>query len=330
MRTSVLFASILTLCLAACESGSLRRSQVPLAPPEHLLAPEAEGTPAVSSPPAEAVLPESPPDRFSLAEDLAPAEPSDELSLPHEAHLAPVDHLGRARALRAEGDLSGALTEVRRAVHDAGDDLDARETALDHLIPLARLMGKKLLAADAYTELAHLFPEGPEPLVQKARVLLEVGDVEGSLRAAEAALLLDPEYPEVYQVLGRGHLAAGELGEAIVRFQQAVHLDPYHGYALNNLGLAWLLTGRDAEAAEALAQAAYLLPYEGFVHNNLGLAYERLGRYEEAAMAFDTATRLTPGSARARLNKARLERQPQASAPLQARRSAHTADSAAR
>jgi tetratricopeptide (TPR) repeat protein len=252
------------------------------------------------------------------AEDLSPAEPVDALSLPHEEHLAPVDHLGRARVLREEGDLAGALTEARRAVHDAGLDVDARETALDHLISLARRSGQKQLAADAYEELAHLFPDGPGPLVQKARILLELGQTESALSAAEAALLLDPEYPEVYQVLGRAHLAAGQLARAIVRFQQAVHLDPYHGYALNNLGFARLLAGQDEAAAEALAQAAYLLPYEGFVHNNLGLAYERLGRYEEAAMAFDTALRLSPRNRKARLNHARLEHQTHASAHVQA------------
>jgi len=319
MRTSVLFASIITLCLAACEAGSLRRNQARPSPSAHRITapvPDAERAPRLAL--QEDGLPATAQERFSLTEDLTPAEPSDALSLTHEAHLSPVDHLGRARALRAEGDLSGALTEARRAVHDAGEDLDARETALDHLIPLALQSGQKLLAVDAYTELAHLFPDGADPLVRKARLLLEVGDTEGALRAAEAALLLDPEYPEVYQVLGRGHLAAGELTEAIIRFKQAVHLDPYHGYALNNLGLALLLSGNNEPAAEALAQAAYLLPYEGFVHNNLGLAYERLGRYEEATMAFDTATRLSPKNDRARLNKARLARQLHASADVQA------------
>ncbi|HEY0092874.1 MAG TPA: tetratricopeptide repeat protein, partial [Archangium sp.] len=251
-------------------------------------------------------------------EDLPLAESADTVALPHEQHLYPVAHLERARALREEGDLSGALTEVRRAVHDAADDADAAEQALEALIQLARLSGQKQLAAEAYRELAVLFPDGPEPLVQQARLLLELGDTEGAFRAAESAIELDLEYPEVYQVLGRIHLAAGQPAEAILRFKQAVHLDPYHGYALNNLGLTYLQTGQDALAAEALAQAAYLLPQVGFVHNNLGLAYERLGRYEEARMAFDTATRLSPGDLKARLNLQRLNRQARASVDLQA------------
>jgi Flp pilus assembly protein TadD len=245
------------------------------------------------------------------------SEPADTLALSHQEHLYPVDHLARARALHEEGDLSGALTEARRAVHDTADDLDAIDMALDTVIRLALLSGQKQLAADAYGELARLYPDGPEPLVQRARLLLELGDTAGAFHAAETALELDPEYPEVYQVLGRAHLTVGELDEAIIRFQQAVHLDPYHGYALNNLGLAWLRTGQDERAVEALAQAAYLLPHVAFVHNNLGLAYERLGHLEEARLAYDTAMRLAPKDSKARLNRERLNREVHASVDLQ-------------
>jgi tetratricopeptide (TPR) repeat protein len=332
MRNTVLSACFAALSLAACDAGQLRRPQalVPVASnrvenrllpsdaPSEVdpLRPASEPAPA----PASDGLPETRESLAPTAEDLATAEPVEELSLPHEEHLYPVDHLARARTLRESGDLSGALTEARRAVHDAdaAQDDDASERALDGLISLARLNGQKQLAAEAYAELARIFPDGPEPLVQEARLLLELGDTEGALRAAEPALELDPEYPETYQVLGRAHLAAGQLDEAIVRFKQAVHLDPYHAYALNNLGLAYLQSGQDALAAETLAQAAYLLPHVGFVHNNLGLAYERLGRYEEARMAFDTATRLAPQDAKARLNRERLNREARASVDVQA------------
>ncbi|PTL78716.1 tetratricopeptide repeat protein [Vitiosangium sp. GDMCC 1.1324] len=326
MRNTILSACFAALSLAACDAGQSRRPQGFLPSEPNRL--ENRALPLPSSPEpatAAALLPvrtEALPvtaDRLpETIEDLSPSEFAGPLALAHEEHLYPVDHVARADALRAEGDLSGALTEARRAVHDAGDDFDAEEKALDTLIHLARLSGQKQLAARAYGELARIFPDGPEPLVQQARLLIELGDTEAALRSAEAAIELDPEYPETYQVLGRAHLAAGQLDEAIVRFKQAVHLDPYHGYALNNLGLAYLRSGQDALAAESLAQAAYLLPHVGFVHNNLGLAYERLGRYEEARMAFDTATRLSPRDSKARLNLERVNREARASVDLQA------------
>jgi len=318
MKKTLLSACLAVLALAACEASQNRRL-----PGLHSSASPRLAVATVSSereqppraPPATRTdgLPETAEDVPAPAEELVLAEPVDTLALPHEAHLYAVDHLARARALREEGDLSGALTEARRAVHDAVEDVDASERALDTVILLARLTDQKPLAVDAYRELAVLFPDGPEPLIQRARLLVELGDTEGALRAAESAVELDPEYPESYQVLGRAHLTAGQLDEAILRFQQTVHLDPYHGYALNNLGLTWLQAGKPEQAVEVLAQAAYLLPHVGYVHNNLGLAYERLGRLEEARMAFDTATRLSPNDAKARLNRERLNREVHAS-----------------
>jgi Flp pilus assembly protein TadD len=311
MRNTLLFACLAALCLAACDAAPPRPPQASLPEPTPRLAQGPGESPTLAD-----VLPVRTEELPETIEDLHPAEPVDTLALAHEEHLQPVDHLARARVLHEEGDLSGALTEARRAVHDAADDREALDPALDTVIRLARRSGHKQLAADAYGELARLYPDGSEPLVQHARLLLELGDLPGAFHAAETALELDPEYPEVYQVLGRAHLAAGELDEAITRFKQAVHLDPYHGYALNNLGLACLRTGLDAQAAEALAQAAYLLPHVAFVHNNLGLAYERLGRLEEARMAYDTATRLAPHDAKARLNRDRLNREVHASVDL--------------
>ncbi len=316
MKNTILSACLAVLAFAACDASQNRRlpglhsdigaskRELPL-PARPVLT---DGLPETAG-----ELPAPSEDLSVPAEDLALAEPADTLALPHETHLYPVDHLARAHALRQEEDLSGALTEARRAVHDAVDDIDTSERALDSVILLARLTGQKQLAVDAYQELARLFPDGPEPLVQQARLLVELGDTEGALQVAERAVELDPEYAEIYQVLGRAHLTAGQLDEAILRFQQAVHLDPYHGYALNNLGLAWLQAGKPEQAAEALAQAAYLLPQVGYVHNNLGLAYERLGRLEEARMAFDTATRLSPNDSKARLNRDRLNHEVHAS-----------------
>ncbi len=119
MMNSILSACLATLSLASCDVSQLRRL-LPSSPDEVL--------PQVR--PA-ALQPENP----------ASAELSDGLPLPHAPHLYPVAHLERARSLREEGDLSGSLTEVRRALHDAADDVDAAERALDVLIQLARLSG---------------------------------------------------------------------------------------------------------------------------------------------------------------------------------------------
>jgi tetratricopeptide (TPR) repeat protein len=230
-----------------------------------------------------------------------PEENAGVLALPHE-HLSRVNHLARARTLRELGDLAGALTESRRALHDAPGDTGLLRT----IARLGPLTGQTELAVLALEELGRVNSEEASPLVQQARMLVSLGRLAEALRVGEEALTRDPEDPEAYQVLGRAQLASGHLSEAILRFQQAVHLDPEHGHALNNLGLAWLHANENAKAAEVLARAAALLPHVAYVHNNLGVAYERLGRTEEAQAAYSAATRLSPRYVKAQVNSNRM------------------------
>ncbi|ADO73693.1 tetratricopeptide repeat protein [Stigmatella aurantiaca] len=231
-----------------------------------------------------------------------PERPSDALRLPHE-HLYRVNHLARARTLRDMGDPAGALTECRRALHDAPGD----EEALRLLARLGPLVGHPDLAALALSRLGNVLPEDASPLIQQARLLISLSAFPEAVRVGEEALLRAPEEPEVYQVLGLAHLAAGELPRAILRFQQAVHLAPEYGHALNNLGFAWLRANENQKAAEVLARAAALLPHAGHVHNNLGVAYERLGRTDEAQAAYASATRLSPRYVKAHVNVSRMK-----------------------
>jgi len=231
----------------------------------------------------------------------ARAEPFDTLALAHE-HLSRVNHLARARTLRELGDLAGALTESRRALYDAPEDMES----LRNIARLGQLTGQMELAVLALEELGRVNPEEASPLVQQARLLVSLGRYAEAIHVGEEALTRDPEEPEAYQVLGRARLASGHLSEAILRFQQAVHLAPENGYALNNLGLAWLRTNENARAAEVLARASALLPHVAYVHNNLGVAYERLGRTEEAQAAYSAATRLSPRYVKAQINSNRM------------------------
>ncbi|WP_224366173.1 tetratricopeptide repeat protein [Hyalangium versicolor] len=232
-----------------------------------------------------------------------PPVPADTLPLAH-GHLSRVNHGVRARTLHELGDLSGALTEYRRALYDNPED----EETLNAIARLGRLTGKTELAVLALDQIGRLNPDEASPLVQQARLLISVGRSTEAIRVGEVAISRDPEEPDAYLVLGRAYMAAGNLSEAILRFQQAVHLAPEHGYALNNLGLAWLRANENAKAAEVLARAAALLPQVAYVHNNLGVAYERLGRTDEAQAAYATATRLSPRYVKARVNVDRMNK----------------------
>lgn len=238
------------------------------------------------------------------------APPAERLALAH-THGRRVDHLARARSLQELGDVSGALTECRRALHDDPEDTDALALAAR----LAHPGGQPEVAVLAYAQLGRLLSEDAGVLVSQARLLVSLGRHAEAVRVGEEAVLRSPEEAEAYQVLGRAHLAAGELAAAILRFQQAVHLEPEHGHALNNLGFAYLRAGEDAKAADVLSRAAALLPHVAYVHNNLGVAWERLGRVEDARAAYATATRLSPRYVQARINADRVGRLARADRP---------------
>ncbi|WAM24250.1 tetratricopeptide repeat protein [Myxococcus sp. NMCA1] len=229
--------------------------------------------------------------------------PDAELALPHR-HGRRVDHLSRAHLLRDWDDLAGALTECRRAIHDAPDDVAALALAAE----LAGLTGRTDLAVRAHGQLGRLLPLDARPLVRQARLLVSLGRHAEAVSVGEEAVLRNPEYVEAYQVLGRAHLAQGELAKAMLRFEQAVHLHPEHGYALNNLGLTYLRAGEAQKAADVLVRAAELLPHVAYVHNNLGVAHERLGQVEEARAAYAAAMHLSPRYVQARVNADRMRR----------------------
>ncbi|MHA7629395.1 tetratricopeptide repeat protein [Corallococcus sp. M7] len=307
LRKALIPAALAALGLAAWEDVPLPRLLKPWL--SHALEARAGQGPVAAAPTLPLAVTALEPSLMAAPrpmDESAPTEasaPGDALALPH-THARRVDHVARALGLRELGDVSGAVTELRRALHDDPGATDA----LAQLARTARLAGDTRLAIDAYARLGQAEPHDAGALVQQARLLVAEGRFPDAVRVGEEALLRDPEDPEVYQVLGRAHLGAQELTSAILRFQQAVHLDPEHGHALNNLGFAYLHANDNAHAVEVLTQAASLLPHVAYVQNNLGVACERLGRLEEARAAYAAATRLSPRYVQARVNAERVGR----------------------
>jgi tetratricopeptide (TPR) repeat protein len=223
------------------------------------------------------------------------------LGLPH-LDKGTADHLGRARALRDEGDVLEALAEARRQLTDSPED----EDALEVVARTAASLGQNALGAAAFEKLASVRDDDAVPLIQAARLHLAMKETARAEALASEALGRDDGNVEAYQVLGRAALVAGDLRKAIDALEQARELAPTHGWVLNNLGFAYLLANQNVEAEETLTRAAELLPQVAVVHNNLGVALERLGRTEEATAAFEASATLAPHYTRALVNRARL------------------------
>ncbi len=217
-----------------------------------------------------------------------------------------VDHLARAKQLESDGDVSGALTETRRALSGHTDD----EATVGEIARLAKKLGRHELASQAFERLSALRPDDAVPRIQQGRELLKAHAYGSAIVAAEEAIALDEGNPEGWQVKGLGHLSQDELADAIKSFEKVVALKPDHGWALNDLGLAYLRAGQNTRALEVLAAAHELLPNVAYVQNNYGVALERSGKHDEAKAAFQQASLLSPKYVKAKLNLARTEKEP--------------------
>lgn len=284
MKTRLIAACVAALAFAACEDPK------PVIP--------SKAAPIVVAPPKATPLP-----KVEVAQVEAPKpveEPADVLMLKHDEPR--VDHLARAKQLKSEGDVSGALTEGRRALYSHPTD----EDTLTFVGAMGTRLGQHAIAAEAYARIAMARPDDATPLVQQARALVKAKAFTRATVAAHEAIKRDGGNPEAYQAAGLGHLAVGELQDAIVMFSKVVELKPDHGWALNNLGLACLRANENEKAVEVLQKAAELLPTTAYVHNNLGVALERVGRRDEAKQAYLTSTTLSPKYVKARINAERV------------------------
>jgi Flp pilus assembly protein TadD len=237
---------------------------------------------------------------FAARIEEPPPGPTVGIGIPHDQPQ--VDHLTRAKLLKETGDLSGALTEARRAVYSAPSDTEA----LTFVARVATTTGQHLMAADAWAQISEVQTDDAAPRIQEARCRLRGKDSMGASVAALDAIERDPGAPEAHQVHGRAALARGELQEAIDAFEKVVALKPDHGHALNNLGFAYLRANENDAAVQVLERAAQALPNVAYVHNNLGIALERVGRVEEAKSAYLSATALSPKYVKARVNMHRV------------------------
>lgn len=117
--------------------------------------------------------------------------------------------------------------------------------------------------------------------ITHARLLVRAGDYEGALRAATAALRLEPGSAPVHATMaGLFNPWREDLAEQAAR--HALELDPGTDLAHANLAAALWSQGRLEEAERAAREAIRLNPREIGYRTNLGLILKDLERIEEA------------------------------------------------
>lgn len=166
------------------------------------------------------------------------------------------------------------------------------------LSPAAR---ERRLAAMRLADLERRSATSGDPMVHHYLALrrLEVGDEEGSIRALETALRLDPKSAQARATLGTILMGREEDERALLHLRQAIQDDP--GCADAYLALALLHRKHEAWHLQAKAAEAATRAEPGDADGWIlwGEALERQGQYAAAAERFERAAALKGAGGRA-------------------------------
>lgn len=216
----------------------------------------------------------------------------------------PTDLISQARALRAQGDYSGAAPLYERALAmnpEAVDWIYEYGLLLIDLenYPAAVAWGEKSIAIDSFNPLGYTL---------KARGLIWGGDAGAAIPVALTGLNVDGQFAPLFAMLGRAYTVGGNINAGIENAEKGVAIDP--GSAESRRALAFSLNYAAAydAATQELETAMMLEPGNVSIAMELAFQYLSLNRDEEAIDVYNTVLRMQPRNSRAMLRLCRAYR----------------------
>jgi serine/threonine-protein kinase len=219
-------------------------------------------------------------------------------------------HYQLGNALRARGDLEGALAAQQKALALNPSFADA------HVEIGAILQDKGDLDGSiaAYKKGIDLDPENVGAYSSLGNVLVDKKDLEGAIAACRKAIDLVPNFSSAHLNLGNALHAKKDLDGAIKALNQAIEIDPKDTKAHHNLGVVLYDKGDLKGAIASYKKAIALAPDRPRSHVNLGAALLSSGRFIEArtslqhALDLITPNKLDSNTARDRTRAQKLLR----------------------
>lgn len=138
------------------------------------------------------------------------------------------------------------------------------------------------LAAEHARQARQRFPQDAEIARLHGVALLQLGQLDASRQALDAALVLAPQSIESLCNLGSLLLASGDPPAAIATLERARALAPAHAAVLNGLGNARRANGDPVGARDAYAEATRVRPNHAGAWCNLAAQRQALGELAEA------------------------------------------------
>ena len=205
-----------------------------------------------------------------------------------------------------EGELGRAEEFLRRSLRAKPEQAQVW-FRLGHVV---EDQGRWVDAELCYLRASEMAPDFTEALYNRARMLRQLGQLEGASRCVSKALGTKPRTPllEVQLLQLRAHLEdeSGRLDLALATLDQAIQLAPQRPALHHNRGVLLQRLARPADAVAAHDQALQWGLDAADAHYNRGNSLQSLGRSAEALAAYRAALVREPQHALALYDIARL------------------------
>jgi len=198
----------------------------------------------------------------------------------------------RALAKAALGDGSGALQDFERALKLTHSARQRGELLFNRAKCLIDLRRTKDALADA-KELVQLRPDYGLGWVMLGTLLLEGGDAEGALVAAQHAVDIRRS-AKALALRGRLRLVLGKLPRALADLEAVVKLEPKSLQYRADLAGVYVTMGRVAEGLKELGVVLKSDPDHTIALRTRALLYASAGRVEEAKADLARLSRVAP------------------------------------
>jgi len=167
-------------------------------------------------------------------------------------------------------------------------------------------LGSSILTAAALLFLLPIAARAEEAkdAMQRGRVALQKGDLDGAIAAFTAAIRLDPKLTAAYLTRGWVYGEKGEFQKAIADYDQAINLDPKSAEAFCNRGDLLAKNGQIDRGLADLTAAIRLNPKLVPAYAARGFIYSEQGAHEKAAADYGEVIRLVPQDPQAYIDRA--------------------------
>ncbi len=139
-----------------------------------------------------------------------------------------------------------------------------------------------------YRNLSEKYPKDAIYQIRIGAAMARTRDKEGSIRAYEKALELDPERYDIYSYISDVYAEMGDMTQTVKYKTLAIEHEPTHDNYYDRGGY-YYSRGVYENAMEDLLKANEIQPYDADVLTFLGICSVKLGEYDEAQEYYDKA-----------------------------------------